>query len=206
MLELATWWKRGLDEGWISKYPTSNTSSVMSSDLFSGRLGAFLNSSGNTGNYVRTAKELGFNLGVIAFPAWYNGVQNAPLSGSNIAMIKGNNSQEQMDAAWKFVEFLQEDKNVCKFAKVTGAVISTKSAAESEEMQTYWAENPEYRVAYDAVLNYGLELPFSLYKPNLPGCIKGPITSLVLEGKGTPESAVEQMIENAKKKFPKVGY
>ncbi len=205
MLELLTWWKNGIDEGWISKYPTSNSSSVMSSDLFSGRLGAFLNSSANTGSYVQTAKELGFNLGVVAFPAWYNGVQNVPLSGTNIAMIGASNSQEQLDAAWKFIEFLMDDEQVIKIASASGCVISTKSAAATEEMQTYWAENPEFKVGYEAVLNYGCELPFSLYKPNLPGCIKGPLSALILEGTGTPESAVAQMVENASKKFPKVG-
>lgn len=204
MLELLTWWKRGIDEGWISKYPTSNSSSVMSSDLFNGRIGAFLNSAANTGSYVQAAKELGFNLGVVSFPAWYNGVRKVPLSGTNIAMIAASNSKEQLDAAWRFIEFLESDEQVTKIAKTSGCVVSTKSAAESDEMQAYWAENPEYKVGYEGVLNYGCELPFSLYKPNLPGCIKAPLSALILEGKGTPESAVAQMVENASKQFPKV--
>lgn len=204
MLELLTWWKRGIDEGWISKYPTSNGSSVMSSDLFNGRIGAFFNSAANTGAYVQAAKELGFNLGVVSFPAWYNGVRKVPLSGTNIAMVAASNSQEKLDAAWRFIEFLESDEQVIKIAKASGCVLSTKSAAASDEMQEYWAESPEYKVAYEGVLNYGCELPFSLYKPNLPGCIKGPLSSLILEGKGTPESAVAQMVENASKQFPKV--
>ena len=202
LLDLFKWWKQAIDDGWMSKYPSTNTAATLATDLTNGRLGCFIQSTGTLGQYLKASKEAGIELGVTAFPAWYNGERKAPIGGGNIVMIGASNTKEQRDAAWKFMEFLVQDEQVIDMNQRTGYLITTKSAVESQAVKDYWAENPAYKIAYDAVLQYGVELPFSLYKPNFSGLIKAPVSALIVEGKITPEEAVQQIYDESKKVFP----
>lgn len=202
LLDLLTWWKKAVDDGWMSKYPSTNTAATLATDLMNGRLGAFIQSTGNLGAYIKAAKEAGIELGVTAFPAWYNGKRSAPIGGGNIVMIGASNTKEQRDAAWKFMEFLVQDEQVIEMNQKTGYLITTKSAVNSQAVKDYWAANPEFKIAYDSVLQYGVELPFSLYKPNFSGILKAPISTLIVEGKITPQEAVQQIYDESKKVFP----
>jgi len=202
MLELLSWWKKAVDDGWMPKYPSTNTSATLTSDLMQGRLGAVISSTGALGANLKAAKETGIELGVTAFPAWYNGVRKAPIGGGNIAMIGATNTKVQKDAAWKFIEFMVQDDQVAAVNRNTGYLVTTKSALNSQVVKDYWKANPEFRIAYDSVLNYGVELPFSLYKPNYSGLIKAPISSLIVEGSITPEQAIDQIFTESKKVFP----
>ena len=202
LLDLFKWWKQAIDDGWMSKYPSTNTAATLATDLTNGRLGCFIQSTGVLGQYLKASKEAGIELGVTAFPAWYNGEKKAPIGGGNIVMIGASNTKEQRDAAWKFMEFLVQDEQVIEMNQRTGYLITTKSAVNSQAVKDYWAENPAYKIAYDSVLQYGVELPFSLYKPNFSGLIKAPVSALIVEGSITPDQAVQQIYDESKKVFP----
>ncbi len=56
-------------------------------------------------------------------------------------------------AAWQFLKFLDEPANVTTWAIDTGYLPIRTSSATSKAMQDYWAQNPEYKLAYDQLVD-----------------------------------------------------
>ncbi len=69
--------------------------------------------------------------------------------------ISNRSSAAKQAAAWKLIQFLDAPEQIAGFATASGYVPIRTSAAESPEVQTFWAANPAYRVAYDQLLQPG---------------------------------------------------
>src|SRR5215207_205814 len=93
------------------------------------------------------------DLGVAPFPApGKKATGGALVSGGALYMVNKSAPQKQA-AAWKFLKFLDDPKNMTTWAIGTGYLPILKASAASPEMQQYWQENPEYKIAYDQLLD-----------------------------------------------------
>jgi len=92
-------------------------------------------------------------LGVAPFPApGKKATGGALVSGGELFMVN-KSAPEKQAAAWKFLKFLDDPKNMTTWAIGTGYLPILKTSASSPAMQQYWQQNPQYKVAYDQLLD-----------------------------------------------------
>jgi sn-glycerol 3-phosphate transport system substrate-binding protein len=87
-------------------------------------------------------------LGVAPFPSPGPKKGGVLVSGGELFMVN-KSSPEKQAAAWKFLKFLDSTESLTTWAIGTGYLPIRKSSADSSEMQQYWQQNPEFKVAYD---------------------------------------------------------
>jgi sn-glycerol 3-phosphate transport system substrate-binding protein len=74
------------------------------------------------------------------------------VSGGSLYIVKQPSAARQA-AAWQFAKYLNDPETQATWAVGTGYVPIRESAADSKVMTDYWAANPEFKVAYDQLLN-----------------------------------------------------
>jgi sn-glycerol 3-phosphate transport system substrate-binding protein len=94
------------------------------------------------------ANAANIELGVAPFPSSGPKKGGVAVSGGELFMVN-KSSKEKQAAAWKFVKFLDSTESLTTWAIGTGYIPIRKSSADSAEMQQYWQQNPEFKVAYD---------------------------------------------------------
>ena len=87
-------------------------------------------------------------LGVAPFPSSGPKKGGVAVSGGALFMVT-KSAPEKQAAAWKFLKFLDSTESLTTWAIGTGYIPIRKSSADSAEMQQYWQQNPEFKVAYD---------------------------------------------------------
>jgi sn-glycerol 3-phosphate transport system substrate-binding protein len=93
-------------------------------------------------------------LGVAPFPGPGAGAVKGGVlvSGGSLYMVNKSAPAKQA-AAWQFLKYLDSTENMTTWAIDTGYIPIRESSAKSSQMQSYWAANPFYKVAYDQLLN-----------------------------------------------------
>ena len=199
MLEFLTDWKRWIDEGWCRPFDSTNAGTILTEMFFQGKLGSFVDSCAQMSNYTKYMAENGYELGVAPYPTYDKDHKAVYIGGGNLVLVDCGNSEEQKKAGWEFLQYLMTDERVAKEAIGSGYVPVTKSVSGSELMKAYWAENPNFKVAYDELLEYGIcqEMPFVLYRNEYGANCEAASSLLIQEGSITPEEAVEMIRKNA---------
>jgi sn-glycerol 3-phosphate transport system substrate-binding protein len=87
-------------------------------------------------------------LGVAPMPGLVAGKGGVLVSGGSLFIVRQSSPQKQA-AAWEYAKFLDDPETQAKWAVGTGYIPIRKSAASSSTMTDYWAQNPEFKVAYD---------------------------------------------------------
>ena len=87
-------------------------------------------------------------LGVAPFPSSGPKKGGVAVSGGALFMVN-KSAPEKQAAAWKFLKFLDSTESLTTWAIGTGYIPIRKTSANSTEMQQYWQQNPEFKVAYD---------------------------------------------------------
>ena len=137
-------------------------------------------------------------LGVAPFPgpSHKGGVL---VSGGALYMVN-KSAPEKQAAAWKFLRYLDQPETMTKWAIGTGYLPILKASADSPEMTAYWAQNPEYKVAYDQLLNGPTNAATSgSVIGNYTGvrdAVRNAENSMFLEGKD-PKGALQDASKNA---------
>jgi sn-glycerol 3-phosphate transport system substrate-binding protein len=91
-------------------------------------------------------------LGVAPFPAPGGARRGGVFNQGGALFMVNKSAPAKQAAAWKFLKFLAEPENVTTWAISTGYIPIRESSADSTEMQSYWAQNPGFKVAYDQLL------------------------------------------------------
>lgn len=73
---------------------------------------------------------------------------NAVVAGGANYMINGGSEAEQ-EGAWRFMTWLNEPEQQATWSVATGYIPIRNSAVDSAEVQDLWANEPEFKVAYD---------------------------------------------------------
>ena len=166
---------------------------------FQGKIAAFVDSCANMSNYTKFMNEGGYELGVAPYPTYDKDNRAVTLGGGNLVLVDCGNSEEQKKAGWEFMQYLMTDERIAKEAIGSGYLPVTKSVANSELMKAYWEEKPNFKVAYDELIEYGTcqEMPFVLYRNEYGANCESACSLLIQEGSITPEEAVEMIRVNA---------
>jgi sn-glycerol 3-phosphate transport system substrate-binding protein len=195
MLKVLTDWRTWVDEGWCRPFDVTNAGDTAQTMFIQGELAAYLNSCAGLGNLTIACAEAGVDLGVAMFPSYDMDNHVAEIGGANISICGGDNSEEEIQASWEFVKYLMSDEEQFYNAKVSGYVACTKSVAEYPEMVAFWEENPNFKVAYDQMLDYGRgqETPYITVAQDYTQICWDNVSLLIQEQSITPEEAVENI-------------
>lgn len=202
MLKVLSDWRSWVDEGWCASYAATNAGANQSEMFTQQTLACCLQSSGSLSSYSKNAAENGFELGVVQFPTYDIDKRIAEIGGGNICIIAEGNTDEQIAASWEFVQYLMSDEMVTYNTQKTGYVPTTKSVAEYEGMQAFWAENPLFKVAYEQTKTGRCqEAPYSPYLQDFTQCCWDAVSLLIADQSITAEEAVEHIKVNSAEFF-----
>ncbi|MBA3302805.1 MAG: ABC transporter substrate-binding protein [Acidimicrobiia bacterium] len=101
----------------------------------------------DSGNYP------GVGAGVAPFPGPDEG--GVLVGGASLYLVDKGISDEQKAASWDFAKWLNEPEQQARWHVGTGYIPIRKSAATVAEVTTQWEERPQFRVAYDQLLDDG---------------------------------------------------
>jgi sn-glycerol 3-phosphate transport system substrate-binding protein len=91
-------------------------------------------------------------LGVGPLPSPSSSSQGVPYGGAGLYIVK-HSVPERQDGAWQFIKFLLTAPSMAAWSLGSGYIPITKSAVTDPSLEAKWAEIPQYRVAYEMVLN-----------------------------------------------------
>lgn len=127
---------------------------VANTDFLNGRVAMIYTSTAFLNYITANAK---FKVGTAFLPGK---VKNAvPTGGTFFVMLK-DAPADQKEAGWAFIKWMTEPAQTISLSKATGYMPIRLSAINSPEMQAFYKENPNYRVALDQ-LKYAQKFPFS---------------------------------------------
>ncbi len=143
-----------IDEGgaveageWLRKFVHEDKMGYMaedqSIDFGNGICATTQQSTGSLGGIVEAAK---FEVGTAMLPEMKK--FGCPTGGAGLGIMAAA-PDERKQAAFEFIKFLAKPENVTYWSKETGYMPVTNSARESAEMQAYFKENPNFKVAVE---------------------------------------------------------
>jgi sn-glycerol 3-phosphate transport system substrate-binding protein len=100
-------------------------------------------STGSLGGILEAAR---FEVGTSMLPEYRE--FGCPTGGAGIGIMAAA-SDERKEAAFEFIRFAARPENVAFWSQETGYMPATESARESDEMQRYFRENPNFQVAVE---------------------------------------------------------
>ncbi|MBG9981142.1 ABC transporter substrate-binding protein [Facklamia sp. DSM 111018] len=104
---------------------------------------------------VDLSADQGFEIATKFFP---KSEQNSvPTGGSNLVMVAGQ-SEEEKQASWEFMKWMTSTEQTITASQGTGYLVTRQSAADSDVMQEFYKEYPQFQVALDQ-LKYGKGRP-----------------------------------------------
>ena len=196
---MMTDWLSWINAGWCRVPAVTSAEGDMKDALYAGELASMVASCGGLKNMLKYSAEAGWELGVSAMPAYGGYGTNG--GGGNLCIVGAGKTQQEIAAAWEFVKFLSSDEMVAKRAVETGYLPVTWSSTKHELVQAKWAEQPEYKVAFDA-LSTCRDANWSEYQSEWNGYLKTAMSYVVQDFSMTPEEATEYLIKQAKIIFP----
>lgn len=132
---------------WLYRFVNEEKLGYMTDDttleFVNGQAATTLGSTGSVGGILESAD---FEVGTAFLPEEKS--FGCPTGGSGLG-IMSSAPDERKEAAFEFIRFASRVKNTSYWAKQTGYMPVTNAALESEEMQSYFRENPEFKVAVD---------------------------------------------------------
>jgi sn-glycerol 3-phosphate transport system substrate-binding protein len=81
-----------------------------------------------------------------------------PTGGTFFVMLK-DATPAQKEAGWAFIKWMSEPAQAVHWSENTGYICVSQPGIASPEMQKFYRENPNYRVAYEQ-LKYAQKMPF----------------------------------------------
>ena len=195
MLNMLTLWRKWVDEGICRPKDSANAPSTASAMLVQGKLCSYMASSGSMKNLLKSMEEAGYELGVVYQPSFDPSKRTCEVGGGQLTLMAPGNDEKTLAAGWEFLQFLMSDEQVFNNSMATGYLPITKSVANYDKMQAFWAENPTYQVPFDQMMNYGVcqEYPSFPDLQEFIANIEAACSYLIQEQSITPEQAVQQM-------------
>ena len=120
--------------------------------------------------------------------------KSTPVAGTDLAIF-ARASQEEQEAAWKFIKWLIEPRQTAKWAIGTSYIPIRKSAMHLEMMQKWFAEHPRDEQSLQ-------QLRYIKYDPNIAAwsTIRNDISEAVEKvflGRATPKEALDEAVTKA---------
>ncbi len=137
---------------------------------------------------------------------WYiaplpKGKVDATLSqGTNLGIFKNAKKEEQL-AAWKFIKFITSPENTAYWSIKTGYMPVRKSALNTQIMQDFLKENPDYEACFKQI-EYAKSDPRFAAWSNIRDIISDWVDEAI-EGGKDPENALKEALKESKTELSK---
>jgi len=194
MLQFLSDWYDWTEEGWCAIPALSSASSVVQENFNNKSLAAFVSSSNRATTILNNAKANGIDLGM-SYTVGYGGY-SAPIGGGSLGIIGRDNSDQEIAAAWEFIQFLMTDEQVAGNHVATGVLPVTYSSVETDIVQDCWAENEGYRISYEQ-LDFASEIAFSPHVSEWSSIVKSAMSQLIQGRNITPAEVVQNLKDEA---------
>ena len=197
MLRVFQDWRRWVDEGWCSVPAITNTGSVLRENFTQGRIASFIYSCGSMAGILDAVSKCAapFEVGVAYVPTY--GISACPVGGNELGILSAN-SEEVINAAWSFIEFLCRPEQAALTSKMTGYVPAIKAAQETDTIKELWAQHPTYATAFHQLLDCTGEISRnSEYTTDLMEPLHQACSLLIQDQSITPEQALQLMVDEA---------
>jgi sn-glycerol 3-phosphate transport system substrate-binding protein len=122
--------------------------------------------------------NLPWKLGIAPIP-YVNGKRNTILGGS--CLVNFSRNKKAKKAINEFMVFMNSRDNTIKLHEKIGFVPVRQSALNSLELKAFWKENPNYKVAVDA-LEYARPLPVHVEFYKINKSLKAMLQRIFLDG------------------------
>ncbi len=196
MLEVFTDWLRWVDEGWCSVPAITNTGSVLRENFAQGRIASMMYSCGSMTGILNSVEncDAPFEVGVAYVPTY--GLNCCPVGGNELGIL-AKNSDEVIQAAWTFLEYLCTPEVASQSAMGTGYVPALKACQEVEALRELWAAKPGYQVAFNQLMECEKCHSLSPYTTDMMEPLNEACSLLIQDHSITPEQALQIMIDEA---------
>lgn len=181
-------WSKWIDEGWCMAPDVTSAGTKMTEAFYQGKLASMIASTGSLVNIMTTAEEVGIDLGVSQFPGY--GGYTASVGGGHLVILERNHSQQEIAAAWEFVEFLLGDQQVAENTIDTGYMPVTYSSTETDLIKNLFAELPAFELAFKQ-LEYATYNTRSTKTAEWNTQITTAISYVIQDRSMTPQEAVD---------------
>ena len=167
---------------------------VANTDFLNSRVAMIFTSTAFLNYITENAK---FKVGTAFLPAKAKAA--VPTGGTFFVMLK-DAPAPQKEAGWAFIKWMTDPAQTISLSKATGYMPIRLSAINSPEMQSFYKENPNYKVALDQ-LKFAQKFPFSsalfeVYReavqPNLEAPVVG--TKSVADAMAAAEGKANEII------------
>lgn len=144
--EVINYYKDLVDSGVMHAYTSAEGSDKVNTDIQNQSCAIWFGSTGDLASRREQAAEGGWELGTAFIPME---TQYGTPTGGCCLIMTSNVADEKKAAAWEFLNWMTQKEQTIKASQNTGYLVSRKSAGESEEMQAYFEEVPQAKVALD---------------------------------------------------------
>jgi sn-glycerol 3-phosphate transport system substrate-binding protein len=166
----ADFYKKSVGDGW------ANMSSDATADFNSGLATAMFASTGSLGGVMQNATV---DVGTGFFPEGPAGF-GCCTGGSGLSIFK-NAAPEKQAAAFEFMKWATTPEKTTWWSQNTGYMPVRKSARDSEDMQAFFAENPNFKVAVEQLQFTKPQDPARIYIPNGDQIIGTALEQIMIE-------------------------
>ncbi len=166
LIETATWWQGMIKDGLAVN--TGRATKDAQDAFKAGQTAMTLESTGSLKSFL-TAAEGKFEVGVAPYPV-VSGTLPAgagpSIGGASLWISGPGHTEEEKEAAWRFVQFLSTPESQAFWHTNTGYFPVTPAALKLPVEQEYLAKNPQFQVAIDS-------LNATQVRPASTGCVAG---------------------------------
>ncbi|CAG7645663.1 sn-glycerol-3-phosphate-binding periplasmic protein UgpB [Paenibacillus solanacearum] len=189
------YWKKMASEG-LFKFAVGNTAGADASKDWDNQISAFkFGSTAGVAAALEVAKGNNFEVQTDFMPA--NTSYGVPTGGCHL-IITSKTSEKEKEAAWEFIKWMTSKENTIYQHKYVGYLPNRVSALQSDELQNYYKENPQYKVASDQ-LKYAVPRPMATAYPEITKMMQDAITKAILEPNVKPQDAMNEAADKANK-------
>jgi sn-glycerol 3-phosphate transport system substrate-binding protein len=192
-------WKKMSNEGLI-KFVVGKTAGADAGKDWDNQISAFkFGSTAGVTASVEIAKGNNFEMATDFMPA--NKSYGVPTGGCHL-VITSKLSEQEKEATWEFIKFMTSKENTIYQHKYVGYLPSRLSALQSEEVQNYYKEFPQYKVASDQ-LKYAVLRPNANSYSEISKIMQDAMTKAILEPNVKAQDAMNEAAEKANKLLSK---
>lgn len=194
-IDALTFWNELVHQDKTTKVPPGegfNAWNAAKADFIGGKAGMILTSTGDIAYLVKNAK---FQVGTGFIPKQKQ--NGCATGGANICMFTKSGPTQQQ-AAWKFVSWATQPDQVLYFSQNTGYLVTRTSLINSDKMQSYYKQNPNYKTALDQ-LKYVHPTPQNPGWPKVQNNLVNLYLQKVVVGGQAVKSALDQLVAESNK-------
>lgn len=172
--------------------------------FISGQAAMMISSTSDVTQMTNAFNEKGWELGTGFFPRPDAVPRQGVIIGGGTLWLTKDHPKEELQAAWEFLKWMSEPEQQVTWHKGTGYFPIRKSAMDLLEKEGWYGKFPNYKVAFDQLLQTKTSLSTSGALigvfPQLRDAVQSGIEK-VYEGKATPEQALKEAAQKTNKEL-----